>query len=684
MAKPNLKDLPEELVSNIALRLWSDDIQALRLTCKDLEAKTLHDFATEYFSEKGVIISTDSLKTLVAIASSEKFRGFLHRIHIITAYFSESAFTCGRHCPYGHCCGWQPTVRQREAWKWLVQDAKDLKASGKDREMLTEIFGRLPALHYISIVDTTDAIPLDVDIRGMRKVARLCGRSFQIPSETKVDPEYLKILSHIWSILTSSIANSHKTTLRCLATGLAKGNNSLCMPLDVRWSDVKLSMMKTALQNVNALSLRFTTRMRRGGLAEEKQGATLQAIPQRAQKFASIFTALDSLILDFDGAGTDQVVFTNLMKGLDLSGLKKLTINTMKTDRKSLMAVLDRLPAMQELFLSFVDLARGSWIPVLKQLQGMSDRLDHLHLMYLSENSKKAYFLSQPDEDELQEQDGMFFDDLMGGPEQDDFSDEDTDEDLPPLEAMEVDGSNAAPGQLPLPAFAGANQAPAPDASSSTSAPLPTSTSEPTKPKTSKADDPDAHASADFKAPGNEGYPERGYYICIRGKEEINKRLKIFVQEYNLGEYLDAQGPGGLMMGGGPMGGGPMGGGPMGGAMTIPVPVGNGPGQPANMNNFLNGLAGALGLPYPGPGAAVAPPPGTTFAGGGAANTTAQPNAGHLAPAPGVTSAGGGAFGAFGPPPPPGAAGAPTVGGAEMDDGWDTAESSEFESDTQG
>lgn len=147
----NLQDLPEELVSNIALRLWSDDVQSLRLTCKALEAKTLHDFALEYFSDKAVIISSSALKTLNAIASSDKLRGFLRRVYVLTAYFSESAFNCGKACPYGHCSGWQPTIRQREAWKFLIQDAKDLRTSGNHRQMLTQAFRKLPALNEITV-----------------------------------------------------------------------------------------------------------------------------------------------------------------------------------------------------------------------------------------------------------------------------------------------------------------------------------------------------------------------------------------------------------------------------------------------------------------------------------------------------------------------------------------------------
>lgn len=56
---PGLATLPEELVSNIAVKLGSDDIFSLRLTCRDLEAKCLHEFATEYFVRKGFIFTSE-------------------------------------------------------------------------------------------------------------------------------------------------------------------------------------------------------------------------------------------------------------------------------------------------------------------------------------------------------------------------------------------------------------------------------------------------------------------------------------------------------------------------------------------------------------------------------------------------------------------------------------------------
>ena len=59
---------------------------------------------------------------------------------------------------------------------------------------------------------------------------------------------------------------------------------------------------------------------------------------------------------------------------------------------------------------------------------------------------------------------------------------------------------------------------------------------------------------------------ERGFYICIEGHEKIARRLATFIDEYNVGEYMD---PADDMMGMGAI--------PVGGGMAIPIAVGAGP-----------------------------------------------------------------------------------------------------------
>ena len=118
-----LAALPEELISNISMRLDIDDLSNLRLTCRAIETKSFFAFATEYFSGKCFMITTESLKVLVGIANSARLRKYLHDVYICTAFFSEHAF----HCPNGcHNCAWQPTIRQSEAYRTYMIDQKRL------------------------------------------------------------------------------------------------------------------------------------------------------------------------------------------------------------------------------------------------------------------------------------------------------------------------------------------------------------------------------------------------------------------------------------------------------------------------------------------------------------------------------------------------------------------------------
>ena len=165
-----LDELPEELVSNISARLHADDISALRLSCRALEHKTFHEFATEYFTEKGFVITTDSLKVLVAIANSEKLNGYLQNVHFLTAFFAETK------CPNGCNCAWQPSVKQAEAFRTYLADQKSIKKTGSDKDMLQEAFAALPALKAVTIVDSPSVLPKDVDYRGKNRIRRLTGR----------------------------------------------------------------------------------------------------------------------------------------------------------------------------------------------------------------------------------------------------------------------------------------------------------------------------------------------------------------------------------------------------------------------------------------------------------------------------------------------------------------------------
>lgn len=165
-----LPDLPEELISNIALKLGTDDKFALRLTCRTLEDRSFHEFATEFFSSKCVHLTTDSLRALVEISNS-RLSKYVKKIAVMTALFSEQAY----RCPGTRTAHWKPSVRQSEAYKFYMQDQATLLTTGNDKKMLTEAFKSLPSLKSVVFIDSEVGLAPDTDYRGGNKVLRQTG-----------------------------------------------------------------------------------------------------------------------------------------------------------------------------------------------------------------------------------------------------------------------------------------------------------------------------------------------------------------------------------------------------------------------------------------------------------------------------------------------------------------------------
>ena len=192
--RPRLDELPEELVSNIVLKLDSDSSFAFRLTCRALEHGSLHEWASEYFSSKAIIPSSASLKVLASIAESEKLRDYLHHLYIIPAKFAPQSTKCchGKSITSNH------TVRQEEALKSYVADQKDLKRDGKLRERLVHVFRHLPALHGIALTDSVSRFPAEVNIHGLNSYIRKTNNALTILPTSPSDKEYYAWKSYVW------------------------------------------------------------------------------------------------------------------------------------------------------------------------------------------------------------------------------------------------------------------------------------------------------------------------------------------------------------------------------------------------------------------------------------------------------------------------------------------------------
>lgn len=657
--KRRLDELPEELVSNISVRLHADDISALRLSCRALEHKTFHEFATEYFTEKGFVITTDSLKALVAIASSEKLKGYLQHVHFLTVFFSGAAFSC----PNGCNCAWQPSVRQREAFCTYQADQKSIRQSDCGKDLLQQAFAALPALKTVNIVDSASLLPADVDYRGKNKIRRLTGREPMFGSSSTDDKQYDEFVRHVWKSVMDALAGSKMTALNVLGAQLSRGMYGLSIVPDMQL--LARPEMTPVFANLKTVTLRLRTSnpFKKGTEASRKKEKSdgIKAMKDMAKSMP----ALSLLDLAFDSGSSSGLYFARLAQNLNLQNLSNLYLRSLYIQAASLGPVLCKLGSVKDLRLTFINLTKGSWVTILKAISKLTDHLTHLHLMYLLEGGQKAYFLKQEDPEEASNNDflpGDFIDDDDLISDEEDSSN-DSDDDVPDLEPVDgpflaelISGESSAQQdssgnesgtdsvqpplqqqQIPiLPEFADLESGNPP----SPNMPLdqfiqPT----PSVPSITANPGPPDHAQEDYIAPNDPGHGERGYYVCVKG-DQIAAQLLKFIEEYNVGNDIedDLDGLGG----------------------------------PGGFGDFLNSLGAALGAgPPPYMGGAHPYPPAPAATGGNAGNhgTNAANTTTNAAP-PGVVSTGTGGYAAhlgngviLGTGPLPAFLGPPPVGG---------------------
>ncbi|KAK4554989.1 hypothetical protein LTR86_007755 [Recurvomyces mirabilis] len=558
---PRLDMLPEELVSNIVHRLDYDDLASIRLVCRALETKSFHDFATEYFSAKAFMISSDSLNVLTAISEDKRLRTYLRSIYIITCYYSDSAFKC----PNGCHCAWKPSTRQAETYRYYIKDQAHLKASDEDQQILTRAFRNLPNLAGLHIADGLHAGEDMEDARlyGLQKVLRRTNRPPSVAPPTKDDGEYGRWFAHVWLIMLRAIAQSGTSTITDFGSIITKTSDGLSVGKNLKISQKTFTGMMSAMQNVKSLHLTI----RGTQLVKPVKGGPpdLGASAEVMSKFASIFdqSKLEEVVLSYDMSEPTGRLHTAFMQNIDLSKLKKLSMDGVQMPASALIAGINQLISVNDLLISWTSLSRGNWTSVLRAIAQLPT-LDHLHLMWLQEDGRKCYFLEQQEAD----RENDWLDDGEAGFDADDEEDDDDDDEsmpeLEPADGFDLPRSNDPP---------------------------PTTSATPGK----------TDQNREFQAPGREGHGERGYYVCLKGAEEIAKYIPIFIKEYNLGEDLADEALG----------------------MPFPPFAAGGAGPPGmppiNINNLMNmlGAPGLGGAPHVHPPAPAAFTQGNNAAGGG-------------------------------------------------------------------
>lgn len=259
-----LATLPEEILSNVACRLDSDDLLNLRLTCRDIEVKTLHEFATQHIGTKCFIFATQSLAALVGIAGSIKLRHFLRHVYILTGHFPESRQDC--------CSALDP--RQKRAYASYAADQRALRHDQDGgKKLLVEAFKQLPSLRTLMLVDHAKLLPDDVQWHGLNKFRRKTG-SHTISTCPPPDDVYggfsrelIEIyhewLSHTFRTMILAVADSGITTITKIGINsiskASAGQYALSPLLDLNFSTATITKLIKAFASLEEVNLQLRT-----------------------------------------------------------------------------------------------------------------------------------------------------------------------------------------------------------------------------------------------------------------------------------------------------------------------------------------------------------------------------------------------------------------------------------------
>ena len=511
-----LAKLPEELLSNIAAKLGSSGIFAFRLTCKDIEEKTFHEFAREYFSVKCFMFTTESLRVLHDIANSGRLRRFLFCIYISTAPIPRDGEQPGYHVS-------KLPVRYSEAYKFYVADQKQLFVSGKDKQMLVEAFRKLPKVTSLRFVNDISRLPLTVDCSGLSKFTRTTNcPAANLSADVSFMPDFSEWSAHIWQTTISAIAESETGSFRELRTDFFGRYFGLPGMNQLSLNDANLKSLSHSFRKLREVVLQLQKRASR----KDEYGAITTKM---MRKFATTLSSATSFDLTFNSGRSSGACCKAFTSGLNLGKIVSLRINELRIDVDTLTKMIQSLTSVRFLILACVDLTEGSWTQILHNLKKLPS-LVHLHLAYLSEVKSKAYFLQQADssnEFDLADAPGASNSPPQAGGDDGEGATTAQPIVFPPFPTeFAMESSDEADGWFPEEYF--------PVDTMHTCRPRPTPdmdkfSTDPQRDHEKKC----TFRTEDFKAPWLKGSQERGYYICLSG-QELADFLPIFIKEYNV------------------------------------------------------------------------------------------------------------------------------------------------------
>ncbi|KAF2139651.1 uncharacterized protein K452DRAFT_300191 [Aplosporella prunicola CBS 121167] len=86
---PNLVGLPPEMIENIVIFLDNEDLYTFRLTCKEINAKSLPFFGRTFFTARTICLGTNSIQTVSKISEHLELSRHMQKLVIGYAYLSQ-------------------------------------------------------------------------------------------------------------------------------------------------------------------------------------------------------------------------------------------------------------------------------------------------------------------------------------------------------------------------------------------------------------------------------------------------------------------------------------------------------------------------------------------------------------------------------------------------------------------
>jgi hypothetical protein len=409
-AMASLMDLPEELMDKICEELSRTDVVNLRIACRDMKEKTYYQFTRKHFGTQKVMITRDSLQSLIDFAKSKTFGtrnkpigSCVRELCISAVSFPGAAIREVDGLPLDVSEDemyrfWKDeeakadlkrvAKKRRKAQARLMHEQRNLRKRGEDVKLLVEALMNLPAVDTITIVLTkgqkTDPKSESLYPRlpwGMKRVRQEIG----MYPESNVDAPYWrdKELYHSYQGNLTWIVCVALSAIAKFGIKLKKFSIEVPFSLDFEIPKNLKERSRTPIPT-KTLSVPLLKELK-GPLSTLKTltiaaAAHIQHSHDARKDLAwiGIFTQAASDVEDFcfysNNNFSDQLT-TALATGPAFPRLRILRLHKGDITLRELERILDAYTStLERLEMTSMQLAGGTWVDVLRRLQ----KLPHL------------------------------------------------------------------------------------------------------------------------------------------------------------------------------------------------------------------------------------------------------------------------------------------------------------------